>query len=65
MADLKKLRAMKEAELDKRVIQLGKDINSAKIDIKMGKLNNVAFINSMKKELAQIKTIIRERRLSK
>ncbi|MBP6005710.1 50S ribosomal protein L29 [Candidatus Saccharibacteria bacterium] len=65
MADLKKIREMKESELDRRLIQLSKEINSARIDIKMGKLNNVASLRSMRKELAQLKTIIRERRQAK
>ncbi|MDP3983094.1 MAG: 50S ribosomal protein L29 [bacterium] len=62
---LKDSRAKKVVELDKMVIDLQKDILDLKLQFNMGKLKSTQEMKLKRRNIAQLKTIKREKEINK
>ncbi|NCN58530.1 50S ribosomal protein L29 [Candidatus Roizmanbacteria bacterium CG22_combo_CG10-13_8_21_14_all_38_20] len=62
---LKDNRAKKVVELDNMVVDLQKDILDLKLQFTMGKLKNTQEMKLKRRNIAQLKTIKREKELNK
>ena len=65
MAKIKDLRAKTEDELNEQVIALKKEGMNLRFQQTSGQLTNTARMGQVKREIAQIKTILTERTGSK
>ena len=63
--NLKKLREKTTKELKEDVEKTQKELFSLKMDKSIGKLKNLRSISTKRKEIAVIKTIIKEKELKK
>ena len=57
----KEIRKATTADLEKRIVELKKELFNLRFQLAVGQLENTAKIGSVKKTIAQMKTIISER----
>jgi len=60
---LKEIRLKTEEELKKEAEQIVQEITRLRLEIAASKIKNVKAVKNLKKDLAQIKTIIKEKGL--
>ncbi|MGH9324829.1 MAG: 50S ribosomal protein L29 [Vicinamibacteria bacterium] len=58
-----KIRELRGDELDQRVGELEEEIFRARIQKETGQLDQMGKVRNLRRELAQVKTILRQRRL--
>ncbi|MDO4746315.1 MAG: 50S ribosomal protein L29 [Bacillota bacterium] len=63
--ELKKMREMSEAELNAELIKMKKDLFNLRFQHVTGQLENPVKMRETKKDIARVKTIIREKELAK
>lgn len=59
----KEIRQMSEKELDNRLLELKAELFNLRFQLATGQLDNPLRINAVRKDIARVKTIIREREL--
>lgn len=59
----KEIRQLSSADLEKRVVELKTELFNLRFQLATGQLDNPQSIRLVKKDIARIKTIIREREL--
>jgi len=59
---LKELRALSDEELGKRVIESKKELFDLRFKISTGTLEKSSRVDELKKDIARIKTILKERK---
>ncbi len=59
----KEFRQMSEKELDNRLLELKAELFNLRFQLATGQLDNPLRINAVRKDIARVKTIIREREL--
>mgnify|MGYP000385476249 CR=1 FL=1 len=59
--ELKEIKAMSTADLEKKLADLKKDLFFLRMQHATNQLDNPVRINTVKKDIARIKTIIREK----
>ena len=59
--DIKELRALEAAKLEEKLQELKKDLFMLRMQLATNQLDNPLQIASVKKDIARIKTIIREK----
>jgi len=57
----KEIRKASTADLEKRIVELKKELFNLRFQLAVGQLENTARIGVVKKTIAQMKTIISER----
>ncbi len=57
----KEIRTASTADLEKRIVELKKELFNLRFQLAVGQLENTARISQVKKTIAQMKTIISER----
>jgi len=62
MVKIKDLRAMSVDELEARLVECKKEQLSLRIKLATGQLENVSSISKVRKEVAQINTLLTERK---
>jgi large subunit ribosomal protein L29 len=55
------IRKISSADLEKRIVELKKELFNLRFQLAVGQLENTARISQVKKTIAQMKTIISER----
>mgnify|MGYP001797936706 CR=1 FL=1 len=60
---VKKYRGMKNEELAKELATRTDEFTLASLKVKVGKESNISLANKLKKDVARIKTIIKEKEL--
>ena len=63
--ELKKMREMSEAELNAELLKMKKDLFNLRFQHVTGQLENPVKLRETKRDIARIKTIIREKELEK
>ena len=63
--ELKKIREMSEAELNSELVRMKKDLFNLRFQHVTGQLENPIKMRETKREIARVKTIIREKELAK
>ncbi|MDO5414007.1 MAG: 50S ribosomal protein L29 [Bacillota bacterium] len=63
--ELKKMREMTEAELNAELMKMKKDLFNLRFQHVTGQLENPVKMRETKKDIARVKTIIREKELAK
>ena len=63
--ELKKIREMSEAELNAELIRMNKDLFNLRFQHVTGQLENPVQMRETKRDIARVKTIIREKELAK
>ena len=63
--ELKKMREMSEAELNAELIKMKKDLFNLRFQHVTGQLENPVKMRETKRDIARVKTIIREKELAK
>ena len=63
--ELKKMREMSEAELNAELLKMKKDLFNLRFQHVTGQLENPVKMRELKKDIARVKTIIREKELGK
>ena len=63
--ELKKMREMTEAELNAELLKMKKDIFNLRFQHVTGQLENPIKMRETKRDIARVKTIIREKELAK
>ena len=63
--ELKKIREMSEAELNAELLKMKKDLFNLRFQHVTGQLENPVKMRETKKDIARVKTIIREKELAK
>ena len=63
--ELKKMRAMTEAELNAELLKMKKDLFNLRFQHVTGQLENPIKMRETKRDIARVKTIIREKELAK
>lgn len=63
--ELKKMREMSEVELNAELIKMKKDLFNLRFQHVTGQLENPVKMRETKKDIARVKTIIREKELAK
>ena len=63
--ELKKMREMSDAELNAELIKMKKDLFNLRFQHVTGQLENPVKMRETKKDIARVKTIIREKELAK
>ena len=63
--ELKKIREMTEAELNSELIRMKKDLFNLRFQHVTGQLENPIKMRETKRDIARVKTIIREKELAK
>ena len=63
--ELKKMREMTEAELNAELMKMKKDLFNLRFQHVTGQLENPVKMRETKRDIARIKTIIREKELAK
>ncbi len=61
MTKAKELRKVSTPDLEKRIVELKKELFNLRFQLAVGQLENTARISQVKKSIAQMKTIIGER----
>ena len=62
--ELKKIREMSEAELNAELIRMKKDLFNLRFQHVTGQLDNPVKMREIKRDIARVKTIIRENELN-
>ncbi|WAN63535.1 hypothetical protein RS022_07060 [Candidatus Phytoplasma rubi] len=62
---IKEIRKMSDDEMNKKIINLKEELFDAKLNFNLVKLKDTSHIRKIKKNIRQIKTIIREKEMSK
>ena len=63
--ELKKIREMSEAELNSELVRMKKDLFNLRFQHVTGQLENPIKMRESKRDIARVKTIIREKELAK
>ena len=63
--ELKKMREMTEAELNAELMKMKKDLFNLRFQHVTGQLENPVKMRETKRDIARVKTIIREKELAK
>ena len=63
--ELKKIREMSEAELNSELVRMKKDLFNLRFQHVTGQLENPITMRETKRDIARVKTIIREKELAK
>ena len=63
--ELKKMREMSEAELNAELLKMKKDLFNLRFQHVTGQLENPIKMRETKRDIASVKTIIREKELAK
>ncbi|MDO4544706.1 MAG: 50S ribosomal protein L29 [Bacillota bacterium] len=63
--ELKKMREMTETELNAELVKMKKDLFNLRFQHVTGQLENPIKMRDTKRDIARVKTIIREKELSK
>ena len=63
--ELKKIREMSEAELNSELVRMKKDLLNLRFQHVTGQLENPIKMRETKRDIARVKTIIREKELAK
>ena len=63
--ELKKIREMSEAELNSELVRMKKDLFNLRFQHVAGQLENPIKMRETKRDIARVKTIIREKELAK
>ncbi|WP_220084268.1 50S ribosomal protein L29 [Candidatus Phytoplasma oryzae] len=63
MIKIKKIRNLSETELKEKIVFLQKELFNKKLQLNLAKLKDTSIIKKIKKEIAKIKTVIREKEL--
>ena len=63
--ELKKMREMSEAELNAELLKIKKDLFNLRFQHVTGQLENPIKMRETKRDIARVKTIIREKELAK
>ena len=63
--ELKKMREMTEVELNAELLKMKKDLFNMRFQHVTGQLENPVKMRELKKDIARVKTIIREKELAK
>ena len=63
--ELKKMREMSEAELNAELLKMKKDLFNLRFQHVTGQLENPIKMRETKREIARVKTIIRDKELAK
>ena len=63
--ELKKIREMSEAELNSELVRMKKDLFNLRFQHVTGQLENQIKMRETKRDIARVKTIIREKELAK
>ena len=63
--ELKKIREMSEAELNSELVRMKKDLFNLRFQHVTGQLENPTKMRETKRDIARVKTIIREKELAK
>ena len=63
--ELKKIREMSEAELNSELVRMKKDLFNLRFQHVTGQLENPIKMREIKRDIARVKTIIREKELAK
>lgn len=63
--ELKKIREMSEAELNAELLRMKKDLFNLRFQHVTGQLENPIKMRETKRDIARVKTIIREKELAK
>lgn len=63
--ELKKIREMSEMELNAELVKMKKDLFNLRFQHVTGQLENPIKMREIKRDIARIKTIIREKELAK
>ncbi len=61
---VKEIRELTELELDKKLLELKQELFNLRFQLAVNKLDNPTRINAVKKEIAVVKTVQRERELA-
>lgn len=61
---LKEIRDLSQEQLDQRELDLKQELFNLRFQLATGQLENTSRINLVKKDIARVKTIIRERELN-
>ncbi|MDO5714060.1 MAG: 50S ribosomal protein L29 [Tissierellia bacterium] len=60
----KEIRQMSSEELGKKVVELKSELFNLRFQLATGQLDNPSNIKAVKKDIARVKTILRERELN-
>ena len=63
--ELKKMREMSEVELNAELVKMKKDLFNLRFQHVTGQLENPVKMSELKRDIARVKTIIREKELAK
>ena len=63
--ELKKMREMSEVELNAELVKMKKDLFNLRFQHVTGQLENPVKMRDAKRDIARVKTIIREKQLGK
>ena len=63
--ELKKIRELSEAELNSELVRMKKDLFNLRFQHVTGQLENPIKMRETKRDIARVKTIIREKELAK
>jgi len=58
---VEKIRELKNEELETRVTELAEEIFRARIQKETGQLDQMAKVRNLRRDLARVKTVLRER----
>lgn len=61
---VKEIRELSEMELDKKLVELKQELFNLRFQLAVNKLDNPTRISAVKKEIAIVKTVQRERELA-
>ena len=61
---VKEIRELSEMELDKKLVELKQELFNLRFQLAVNKLDNPTSIGAVKKEIAIVKTVQRERELA-
>jgi len=61
---VEKIRELKNEELESRVEELEEEIFRARIQKETGQLDHMGKVRNLRRDLARVKTVLRERRAS-
>lgn len=61
---VKEIRELSEMELDKKLVELKQELFNLRFQLAVNKLDNPTRIGAVKKEIAIVKTVQRERELA-
>ncbi len=65
MEKIEKLRELSDAELQQKERELKRQLFNVRFAISTGQQDNTALLTQLKRQLARVKTILRERQLQK